>query len=290
MKIPLLYFTICSVLFSSCEDKVTPNISPKLTSIEFINEGIPTYSSKMKVEYDGERIVKVSNSTYHYGADGRVIKELQRVSHETDPNYLSGTTEFDLVYEYTYDQKNRLSEVKLVTELSTVFILPSSIYRFNIKYFYQGDEISKMEYIYTFDLQAKKVVNYFHTGKKLDSVSVQNIGKRPLQDRWLVDSLFSRNVSKISYKIEQDNKPNHIKDIFRSLGFVPNDVSFANFDISSLSYAVKSYKSLDSYGVHSELNYIVGSNNLIERIENHMKIGTSVFPRNSGYITKFNYE
>lgn len=290
MKKAILYFSIYSAILFSCGDKEELINSRKLTSIELIYDGLQVSSSKMNVEYEGERIVKVGTSKYYYNEDGKVIKELQRVSQETDPNFISGTPEFDLVYAYTYDQKNRLSEIKLVTDLSTVFILPSSNYRFNIKYFYQGDEISKIEYIYTFDLQSKKVVSYFHSGKRLDSVTVQNTGKRPLQDRWLVDSLFNSNVSKVSYIIEQDTKPNYIKDVFHSLGFVPHYVYFADFDISSLSYAVKSYNRMDSYGVYSDLKYFFESNNLLERIDNQSKIGNSFFSRSFSYVTKFHYE
>ena len=285
----LPFFIICCAFLFSCGENVAVTIEPKLTSFEIKREGIISQYIQNEVEYEGSKIVKIGNSNYYYNPEGRVIKEIQRISQQSDPNYISGTPEFDLVYTYIYDHKNRLTEIKLSTDLSTHFIVPSSNYRFNIKYVYQGDMISKIEYMYTFDLEGKKVVNYFFNGNKLDSVKVEENFKRALQDRWNIGSKTNQKVK--TYRIEQTNAPNHLRKIFSSLGFTPAIYSLTDFDIYNLTYAINSYSVIDSSS--NQINvykYFLGSNDLLERVEVQSKQEVVGSLRDFRIIASFKYE
>src|SRR5690606_39520773 len=87
MKKAILYFSIYSTILFSCGDKEELINSRKLTSIELIYDGLQVSSSKMNVEYEGERIVKVGTSKYYYNEDGKDRKSTRLNSSHVKISY-----------------------------------------------------------------------------------------------------------------------------------------------------------------------------------------------------------
>lgn len=225
----------CVVIFMRCEDKDKLVRSTKLTSISYLNDNTKNGTNQIKIEYDGDRIVKVGNSTFTYLSNGKVDKEIERIVEFNNPEFVTGAEEFDLTYQYLYNSSGQLVEVKLLTTADDFSFPPAINFQPNRKFRYTNNRISEIENISIHNPESKSTCKYYYTNGLLDSVSViyssaSANGLVPLEyDFWNSNNnqfpnpfdTKTENRREVSYSIKSSESPNPLLKVFQSLGFIP---------------------------------------------------------------------
>lgn len=296
---------VCLMIFIRCEDKDKLVRSTKLTSISYLNNNTKNSTGQIKIKYDGDRIVKVGNSTFTYLSNGKVDKEVERIVELNNPAPVTGAEDLDLTYQYLYNSSGQLVEVKLLTTVDKFSFPPAINFQPNRKFRYTNNRISEIENISIHNPELKSTCKYYYTNGLLDSVSVlyssaSANGLVPMEsyDFWNSNnSQFPNpfntkieNNREVSYSIKSSESPNPLLKVFQSLVFIPYSFYLFPFEASQVGSRIDNIEILtpslgqELFGYTFSFQYQFDQNNILRFI--HLPSQSNIMDSS----IQFNYE
>lgn len=241
MKINLftLGVVLLLCLFTSCEgENVQPQIVSTLKSVEYssTSAGQNRLIESYNVKYEGDKIVQFGNSTYSYGANDKVDKEVYTIG-LNNPDHVTGTAQGKITVQYRWDTQGRLIGQSVVENTE---INPASIFRmFPVhEYSYIGNTslLNKIE-VYNVDEKLVKSTQLNYIGEKLNSIK-EDYYYSTSSGQYPNPFSFINSSPTQTYNKVLSLNPNPFTTLFNSLGFVPRDLRISYLNNVLLPYFI----------------------------------------------------